>query len=161
MLHPAPQGGPGLGLDFQAFDRKVIARAAITKGDVVMFDLANADGAVSNNDLLDSASGLVNVTLPVTAYLMSGIFAIALEDIADNAQGKVRLCGIVEVANVASATVAGSVLCAANGSGQLIIPGGTTAHDSKILGRALTADTSNLAPILFDGMAGFGVADAA
>ena len=69
---------------------------AAAKGDVVMFDLANADTATTNNTLGGLASGWKNVIEPTTALEEKGIFAVALEAIADDAEGWVRVYGIVD-----------------------------------------------------------------
>lgn len=69
----------------------------LSKGDIVMFDIGQSATEVTNNNVQDPASGLSNVILPQTGQLGHGIFAVADETIADNANGRFRLTGVCNV----------------------------------------------------------------
>lgn len=153
--------GPGVGgLHPANCDVKVVAREALSAGDICQFDLANADGDVSDNNPGSSASGLYNVLNPDATTLGSQtqscfIYGVALEDIAADAVGTVRVRGIVNML-VPAACVAGSTMTVdvAGTLGAGIIT--TGASGDKIVAIGLEADTSNKADCLFNGVEGFG-----
>lgn len=127
-------------------------------GELVMFDLAQSATEVDNStpgssDADGSNSAYNNYINPsIAAGQRAYIFGIALEAIADNATGSIQVRGRC-TAKVAAATVAGSLLVG-NADGEMDIAAGT--GDSKVLAIAEGADTANQAPVLFDGLAGFG-----
>lgn len=150
------------GIQPETCDIRVTSRcgAAITAGSVVQLDLGStATEALSTNFRPGTADGpLTTIVDPVagdvdTVGFRYGIFAIALEDIADNADGMVRLRGYVGNANVDGATVPGAGLIAA-ANNQLDIAVGTSA--AKVIGIALQTDASSVAAIIFNGVEGFG-----
>ncbi len=146
-------GGPGNGLFPSDQDVRVIAREALTAGDLCQFDFNNESADVTSTVPGNNASGFASVVNPVTGFLTGAVFGVALEDIAADASGYVRIRGIVN-ANVDGSTVAGSLLVPAV-DGQLDLAGTT---GFKVVGIALAADASSFANILFDGISGFGQA---
>jgi hypothetical protein len=71
----------------------------VTKGEVVVLDLAQAGGAVSDNDTdMGLTSGFVNFddVDATEANNVPGIYGILLEEITAGNLGKVCLSGVVE-----------------------------------------------------------------
>lgn len=158
-------GGVG-GLVPVNFDRPFWNRTGSTLaiGAVVQLDIGASPATESTSKDPTAVFGTSiwhNVVTPTTAGLKSGIFAIALESIADNASGKFRLRGIVEALQFETsdgAVAVGDDLYAVNASVNL----GTVATASaKVLGKAMDviadADPASLATILFNGIEGLGV----
>ncbi len=91
---------PGVvrGLRFPVVDVLAINRSGGTRaiGDVVEFDLANADGDVTSNILNQASGGFANFLAPTATGLKFGIHAVCLEATTDNALGRVRIEGIVQ-----------------------------------------------------------------
>ncbi len=158
----AATGGPGDGLWFSRHTCRVTNRSggSIALGEVVAFNHAQAGSDVDNNtpgssDADGNNSGyntVVDVAIATDAH-KGHILAVCLETMADNAVGEVLLRGRVLECAVATATVAGDCLTPAN-NGELVIATGAT--DLKIVAIAEGVDASNLGPVLFDGIHGFG-----
>jgi len=145
---------PAIGVQPEQNTFRCIARAAITQGEVVVLDLGNADGDVSNNIIGDTASGFANVKKPAAGDVVkSAIFLLALEDVADNATGRFLLRGIAK-----GSAIKGSGNIAA---GDALIPttagdlNGTFANGERQIAIALEGatapTTSTLIDVLFDG----------
>jgi len=152
-----PIAGKATGLWFDAYIVTATNRSAATtgKGEIVMFDLAQSDGDVSNGTPGAVASGYTNYIDPSVAdALTSYFFGIALESIADNAVGQILVRGRVN-AKVHADTVAGSALMPA-ADGTMILR--TGASDGKIVAIAETDDSAvtNYADVVFNGIEGFG-----
>jgi len=157
-------GGPGIGLfpDSQWINCVNRTGAALVVGDCVQIDLAGTATETTSDTDGSSRTGLQSsqfaaVIDPAAAAIASGIFGLALDATADNAVGRILVRGGDVVANVASATVAGSPLVPSTNDNQLALAADTTTTDGvKIIGIALEADTVNIAKILFNGVEGFG-----
>ena len=152
-----PIAGSASGLWFDEYIVSATNRSGATtaKGEIVMFDLAQSDGDVSNGTPGAEASGYTNYIDPSVAdALTSYFFGIAVDSIADNAVGRILVRGRVN-ARVAAACVAGSALMPA-ANGEMLIR--TGASDGKIVAIAETDDATvtNYADVLFDGIHGFG-----
>ena len=146
-----PTAGPGKpagGLWPDNDECVVTAQEAITKGNLVSFDLLNADTDVSNNILGDPASGLANV-IQSNAEKLEVVFAIALEDIADKGQGRVLVSGIAEGVTTGSTTEGTTLNGGAAGAMAPAIAAET------VYGYQL--DGVDPGRVLFDGINGFGV----
>ena len=156
-----PTAGPGDGL----FPADYIVEAtnrtgtATVLGDIVMFDMLQGATEVDNatpgsSDADGNNSAYNNFVVPLITGFMSRAFphGICLEGIADNASGRVLIRGRV-TASVATLTDTGDALVAA-ADHEMVIADGTT--DQRIMAIAESADTANLAPVLFDGINGFG-----
>lgn len=87
---------PPYGFAPATWDCWVTARASCSAGEVMMFDIANSDTAVTSNTVGLSTSGFANIIDPTTELEEKGIFCVALADFADNAEGWVRVYGIVD-----------------------------------------------------------------
>ena len=135
----------------------------VTKGEVVVLDLAQAGSAVSDNDTdMGLTSGFVNFAdVDATeGNNKPGIYGILLEEITAGNLGKVCLSGVVEAqcdgdsANIAlNDTLVADVI---SGAGQLQTV--TNDADGAVLGVALAANndagsTTNLTKVLFNGFA--------
>lgn len=135
------------------------AGATISKGSHVQVDLSSASTEVDNINEGAANSAWTTVLDPVSsttlAGLRAGIFAVALEDVADNEVGEFLLQGVVK-ANVDASTVAGSLLVPAVNN-QLDLAATT---DLKVIAIALEDDSAvtNEATVWFDGLYGFGSA---
>ncbi len=149
-------GGPGHGW-FPADEIVYSCRAgeALSEGDQVAFDFLGSN--TTTNQPGDIASKFSNVRYTdsgavTTAGINGGVFGIAMEAIANDAQGKVLLRGIYLTANVEAACAEGDLLTVAE-DGRLNIATGSTGD--VIVAIALDDDVSNVAPVLFNGW-GFG-----
>jgi hypothetical protein len=137
--------------------------ATVTKGEVVVLDLAQAGSAVSDNDTdMGLTSGFCNFAdvSGTEGSNVPGIYGILLEDITSGNLGKVCLSGVVDAqcdgdsANIAlnDTLVADSI----SNVGQLQTV--TNDGDGAVLGVALAANndagsTTNLTKVLFNGFA--------
>lgn len=148
------QINPAIGLQVETITCRCIARAAITKGEVVVLDLGNADGDVSNNIIGDTASGFANVKKPAAGDVVkSAIFLLALEDVADNATGRFLLRGIAQGSAIRASSniVAGDALVpTAAGDLDGIVANGERQIAIALEG-ATAPTTSTLINVLFDG----------
>ncbi|QDP49031.1 MAG: hypothetical protein Unbinned465contig1000_22 [Prokaryotic dsDNA virus sp.] len=135
----------------------------VTKGEVVVLDLANAGSAVSDNQTdAGLTSGFVNFAdvNATEANNGPGIYGILLEDITAGNLGKVCLSGVVDAqCDGGSADIAlndALVADLVSTVGQLQT--GAVDADNAVIGIALAANTaagstSNLTKVLFDGFA--------
>lgn len=141
-----------LGLDIRSVDVRVTVRKSVTVGEVLMFDLAQSDGAVSNATLFDAASAWRNVIAPTAQGIAAGYpLCVSLEVIADNATGSVRVKGIV-AADLAGTNVIGDQLA--------VTSAGTLARalsgvGERVVAWALVAGATEQS-VYFDGLGGFG-----
>lgn len=167
MLTLQPTGGPGPGLRFREDKVRAIARAAFSKGDIVMFDLANSDGDVSDNDLDGGEdSGFANVINPAAAQEAHGLLAVAPKAVADDdeddfvvASQKIELFIHTEGAGSAAAYDE-LMLDAAVEANALTYDAPGATENRKVFGIALevvtTPTTPTLGAAMFDGIHGFG-----
>lgn len=162
----APTESLAAGFMPPASDVTLIARAAFSKGDLVLIDLALSDAAADDNDIPgDDSSGWRNAVNPTAASEVAGIFAIALETVADNATFKARIFGVVDAfvhKATAGALAPGDELTADAGveANALEIDPPAATENRKILaiGLGVVADatTPTLASVFFNGVSGFG-----
>lgn len=155
-----PTSGPGDGI-FIA-NHSVLATnrsgAATAIYECVMFDLAQSGTEVDNgtpgsSDTDGNNSGYNNYIDPaLSTQAQHYIFGIAQEAIADDAVGEILIQGRTN-ALAASAVVAGDALTPA-ADGELVIATGVT--DQKVVAIAEAVDATNVTPVLFDGIYGFG-----
>lgn len=147
------------GLDITPNFRTAVNRSgqALVRGDVVMFDHTQGDGDTSNSDKARDNSAHVNVVLPATALLSYGVFAVALESIADDAEGQIALSGDHLPINVDTAASAGAALIPVNAADAATDTAGAAGQKIiGILGDALAA--GGVGTCAFDGINGFGAA---
>lgn len=144
-----PTAGPGPGFWPDNDECVVTARgSAIAAGDMVRFLLVTGDdAAVTNNDLGDSASGLANVLLGDTV-IGEALTGIALEDIADDAQGRVLVTGIAP--GVTTGTTTPGIPLTGGAAGVMALSGAA----ETVYGIAL--DATDPGRVLFNGW-GMGV----
>ena len=149
-------GGPGKGI----FPARVTATftlqsTAISAGDVVQLDLAAVNTEIDNVNEGAVNSIWTTVTDPVAASaltsLTAGIFALALEDVADGADGLFLLQGVAS-ANVTGSVLEGSLLIGTTGN----VLGLAGTSGSKIIAISLGIDASDVVDVWFDGLDGFG-----
>lgn len=157
-------GGVG-GLQPVNFDKPFFNRTGseLAIGSLVQLDIGASPATESTSKEPTAVFGTSiwhNVVTPTTAGIKSGLFAIALEVIPDNASGQFRLRGIVEALQFesAGAVAVGDDLYAANAS---ITLGTAATASAKVLGKALDviadADGAAIGTILFNGLEGLGV----
>ena len=137
------------------------AGATIAAGAHVQLDLAavNAEVVTTTDGAENSVFNTVMDPVGNTSIvgLMAGIFAIALEDVADNTIGKFLLRGRVDAALVTGTVVEGTLLVAST-TNRLVLAGTTAA---KIIAISLAIDSDGTADeveVWFDGIDGFGTA---
>lgn len=155
-------GGPGEGI-FPGLNRvRVRFTEAAAQYGHKMFDLAGTVTTLSATAGGDPGTSRLNTVRDPDAEsgsvktLSSFFFGIAEEAQAAGSDGWVVIRGETE-ALVASATVAGSALCASVATDeQLDVGDVTTPLGIKIIGISQEADTSNQATIWFNGIEGFG-----
>lgn len=158
MLTPATSNALGVGI--HPIKARVIARgAAFTRGQVVQFDIDNANASSTTNIIGATTSGLVNVITPSTVGVRAGILAICNQDIAQNTSGYVYLRNLMEAYLIKSAgsIAIGDRLVAINASSDL---DGTDDVGERWVAVAFEAATTPSTHIrklvLFDGITGFG-----
>lgn len=144
-----PTAGPGPGIWPDNDEVVVTAREAVTAGDLVSFNILNTDGAVSNNIVGDPASGLSNVLVGEVTDVTESIVGVALEDIADNAQGRVQIAGVTPATVVNGGTAAGEPLTAGVDGAMAL------AVDAQTIW-AYDLDGTDPGRVLLDGINGFG-----
>jgi hypothetical protein len=71
-------------------------RIAAAKGDILQFDIGQSDGDVTNFQVGSPNGAFANLIAPTAAGVKSGVFALALEDVAADKQGNFLLSGVVE-----------------------------------------------------------------
>lgn len=134
--------------------------AAAVKGQVWQFDLAQADADVNTFSVGRDSGAFANLIASTAAGVESGVFAIALENIAENKPGKWCLSGICDalVQKNSGNIAAGDVLVST--ATQLTLDADVTAgarHLAKALESATGPSTAQLKKVWFDGLDGFGV----
>jgi len=137
--------GYGAGVSISTQKCRLIAHAALSKGDCAAVSFAT----------LDATSKLPTSTKAVaTAGLEADVFVIALEDVGNGEQGLFAVSGVVE-ALVDSGVAAGELLCGTNAAADLA--DATAVTNAKMIGRALEAYSSSaLSKVWFDGLNGLG-----
>lgn len=142
-----PIGQPGAGLSVRTESVRLIAHAAVSKGNVVTVDLTSFNGSVFNKTAAPAAAA---AKAPANS-LEAGIQVVALSDIAAGDEGLFAVKGIVEV-------IAGSGVSVGEGvQGASDLKVDATGATAKVCGFALTAGTTdNLMTVYWDGLNGFG-----
>lgn len=155
--------GPGFpGLHPSPVVVRAKASEALSKGDVCQFDFAFA--AATDDEPGEAVSPYylvrdpdVNGTAPLT-HLGAGIFGVATEDIAADAEGNILVSGHCEFITVANSVARGSRLVPiASGTGSTVATG-QLKH--KIIAITTQTNSSGAAAgvtAIFDGIHGFGV----
>ena len=143
-----PIGQPGAGLTIRTESVRLVAHAALSKGNVVTVDLTSFNGDVFNKTAAIAAS---SATVDADE-LEAGIQVVALADVADGAEGMFAVKGVIEVM-AGSAVAVGSAVAA---SDDLKVD--NPAATAKVCGFALTAAASDgdLITVYWDGLNGFG-----
>lgn len=138
------------GLQPQNVDVRVIVRKSVTAGEVLMFDIAQDDAAVSSATLGASDGSFRNVIAPTAQGISAGYpMCVATAVIADNAPGVVRVQGIIS-ADLAGTNVVGDQL-APTTSGNLARA--LSGVGQRVVGWALRAGATEQ-QVYFDGLAG-------
>lgn len=156
-----PTAGPGDGLfpaDYIVIATNRTADATVA-GEVVMFDLAQSNAAVDNSipgssDASGNNSAYNNFIDPAITgpFIKHYFYGLVLDVLAVGAAGRVLVRGR-GTAHCATATAVGTALVA-NADGEMDVATGAT--DTKVLAIAEAADTALFAPVIFDGIHGFG-----
>tara|TARA_R100000458_G_C8076116_1_gene112843 strand:- start:59 stop:529 length:471 start_codon:yes stop_codon:yes gene_type:complete len=145
--------------DGSRIEVELINRSGATtgKGEVVMLDIGGTDGDVTALGAVGGSdspwANYIDPDVTVNTYGAAAIFAIALEEIANDAQGKCLLRGLSTYTKVDSSTAIATPLVPA-ADGELDVAG---TSKLKIVGIALDADTSNYSTVYFDGINGMGL----
>ncbi len=140
------------GLDPLNLDVNVTVRKSVTVGEVLMFDMAQSDGAVASATIGATDSSWRNVIAPTAAGLAAGYpLCVSLAIIADNAAGSVRVRGVV-AADLAGTNVLGDQLVATT-SGTLARA--LSGINQRVVAWALVAGATEQS-VYFDGFGGFG-----
>lgn len=134
--------------------------AAATKGQIWQFDLGASDADVDTFSVGRQSGVFANLIASAAAGVESGIFAVALEDIAENKPGQWCLSGICDalVQKNSGNIAAGDVLVST--AAQTYLDADATAgarHLAKALEAATGPSTAQLKKVWFDGLDGFGV----
>lgn len=141
-----------LGLDLRNVDIRVTVRKSVTVGEVLMFDIAQSDGAVGSATLFATDSSWRNVIAPTAQGIAAGYpLCVSLEVISDNATGSVRVKGIV-AADLAGTNVIGDQLVATIGGSLARALSGV---NERVVGWALAAGATEQS-VYFNGLGGFG-----
>ena len=146
------------GLVIENRDVTLTAHAALVKGQCVAIDNATVEwvgtGYAFTTTAAPAAGGAIGAH--TTEMVSSGIFAVALDDIASGDDGLFRVQGAVEVlSNQASLAVGDAVTPTAGDTGVV-----ETVADSKVVGFCLTAgDDDDLVTVMFDGLNAFGFSE--
>ena len=150
------------------FDQYVVTlrngtAGTVTKGEVVVLDLANAGSAVSDNDTdAGLTSGFVNFAdvSATEANNAAGIYGILLEDISAGSLGKVCLSGVVDaVLDGDSVDLTKGLGLMADLEGNVgMLKASTADADNAVVAVSLVAKTDagaagSLFPCLFNGFA--------
>jgi hypothetical protein len=134
-------------------------RIAAAKGDILQFDIGQSDGDVTNFQVGSPNGAFANLIAPTAAGVKSGVFALALEDVAADKQGNFLLSGVVEgkVIRASGSVAAGDPLVAVAASPNA---DGVLAAGEKYVALALEAKTTPTSAVAcwmwFDGLDGFG-----
>ena len=154
---------PALGWDPDGnrLEVKLTNRSGATtgKGEVVMLDIGGTAAevtALAGPGGSDSPwANYVDTAETDNNVAIAGIFAIALEEIVNDATGLCLLRGLSTYTAVDGSTIIGSALVP-QADGELLLAA-TTGY--KVVALALEADTANVATVLFDGINGLGTDD--
>lgn len=140
--------------------RAIPRGAAAAKGEIWQFDLARSDGDTTNFQVGDDNSCFANLVASSAAGVESGVFAIALEAIAEDKPGRWALCGLVEaLVQKNSGNIAINDVLVSTAS-QKYLDADVTAgarHLAKAMEAKTGPSTATLAWVWFDGLDGFGV----
>ena len=134
--------GPGNeGFCLETSDARMISTGACAKGDVV---------AVTEETVDSSGTKWTTVLRPVTADIETGIFAIAMEDVAATKTGWFRFRGTCEILLGATLEV-GAELSVQSDAYKLY----ASTQDDKVVAKLLVAgDEDDLCMAVFDGING-------
>ena len=126
--------------------------AAVSKGDVMMFDFAQTATETTDSLLGSDSSSFANTITPGgTQAVQFACYGVCLDDIADNGTGRIAVRGRLRV-NTADVGV-GVALGITPSSHQLRDPG----LAEKVVGISLENNAAaGLTDVLFDGINGFG-----
>lgn len=160
----SPIGGPGIGYFPPNIDVVVYNRSgsAFAVGDVVQLDLASSatESVTENPGGTEGTTTFSNAIAPTAAGIKAGILGVALEVIADDAKGRIRLQGFVDQAFIIDGTdsvAIGDPLVATTAKNLDAV----LAVNERIIGIAQTAHTTpttrTLGKVLFNGITGFGM----
>ena len=167
FLFSAPVRGPQattLGIDPQNIDVKVTMRGGTAAaGDVLVFDLDATDAAVTSGVPGTMASIWSNVRAAAAAEIAgqsSAFVCVALEAMADDAEGMVRIHGIVDafvIGAAGSMAVGTQLVLAASNNADIV-----QATGERIIGIGLEAvaspTTRTLGSIYINGFISLGIA---
>lgn len=138
------------GLQPQTTDVTVIVRTTVSAGEVLMFDMAQSDGDVSNATIGEDNSCWRNVINPTAQGMAAGYpLCVALNDITDNAAGVVRLQGVV-AADLAGTNVIGDQLIATTAG---TLARALSGIGERVVAWALVAGATEQS-VYFDGLSG-------
>jgi len=135
--------------------------AAVAAGDLVAFDLTDAD--TDTPAITDDITGpFKNFVKPASAHLKGWAFGVAMQSIADDAKGRIKLRGLVKIKNPGTSNYTkGQMVMPVNASHAVAI----LADGNASVGIALEDDGASAVPggklVLFDGLALSGAAGAA
>jgi len=156
-----PRGiAPASNFDVWVFNR---SGATLAVGDVVQFDMNQSQAETTSVVEGAEASIWANVIDPVATATGVGIgagsfYAVALESIADNAEGKVRVrgkCQAYVIAASGSVAIGDPLVCAASNNLDLIEAAGEPYH-AIALSAATTPTARTLIDVMFDGIGNTG-----
>jgi len=150
---------PGGGLDVQPYRVLVRKRGGDgSRGDLVAFDIPNADVAVGSNSIGKENSGLQNVLAPTAADGQYGQLAVLTEAISDDDQGMAVYSGEVKAyVQKGTGDIAAGDPLYVNTAGYLDADG---VAGQKVVARSAVAVTApatkTLARVLFSGINSLG-----
>lgn len=159
MSKVASVGHPPFGFEPHRSIIRATARLAVNAGDIVQIDVGQSDAAVDTFSVGRETGAFANVIAPTAAGVKSGIFAVALETLADNEAGQFLLSGLVQVSVIKGAgnVVAGDPLVAIASQDWLDAALAAGEKYVALALEALTAPTSATSCwVWFDGVDGFG-----
>lgn len=149
------------GLQIQNIDVRVIMRGgAAAVGDVLQFDLSAEDGDVSTVDIGSDTSIFRNVSAPTATGVAGGSWnCVALEAIADNAEGLVRVFGICQAYVIAASgsPAIGSRLVPTTAKNFDLVSAAGESYRAMSLAAVTTPTTRELATVLVNGIGSFGI----
>jgi hypothetical protein len=142
-----PIGQPGAGLTIRTESVRLIAHAALSKGNVVTVDLTSFNG-----DVFNKTAAIAGAAAKAPANsLEAGIQVVALDNVADGAEGMFAVKGVVDV-------IAGSAVTVGQGvQGATDLKVDAVGATGKVCGFALTTGAlDGLMTVYWDGLNGFG-----
>lgn len=151
MSGTQPIGAPNPGIRIPANHVRLVAHAATVKGDVwSVDDSVQTVGGVEVNQLYKTAA-ITNGDELSSAD--SGIIVVALEDVAEGAEGLFCLQGMCEATTDAAADV-GAMLVGKAGANDLT----AAVAGTKVVAYAVETTTgAGLCKVMFDGLNGLGI----